>query len=150
MTSTLWQSCMMSYTTNANQIHMKSFFFGWDIMGDIRISILSENFRFPYPICKKTCSCHMRTVRTHPHSLISAFVVHCLDSIIPKVASLAQSGASLTANQVVACSSPGLATYFHGDLSWNNFYGHSPLLLIQEGQRSVSGESMCTKYWLAA
>ena len=30
---------------------------------------------------------------------------------------LAQSGASLTANQGVAGSSPGPATYFHGDLS---------------------------------
>ena len=29
----------------------------------------------------------------------------------------AQSGASLTANQGVAGSSPGLATYFRGDLS---------------------------------
>ena len=25
-----------------------------------------------------------------------------------------------------------------------------PLSLIQEGQMSVSGESMCTKYWLTA
>ena len=25
-----------------------------------------------------------------------------------------------------------------------------PLLLIQEGQLSVTGESMCTKYWLTA
>ena len=39
---------------------------------------------------------------------------------------VAQSGASLTANQGVAGSSPGPATYFRGDLSWNNFYGHSP------------------------
>ena len=61
---------------------------------------------------------------------------------------LAQSGASLTANQGVAGSSPGLATYFRGDLSWNNFFGHSPLPLIQEGQMSVSGESMCHNYWL--
>ena len=39
---------------------------------------------------------------------------------------LTQSGARLTVNQWVAGSSPGPATYFHGDLSWNNFYGHSP------------------------
>ena len=38
---------------------------------------------------------------------------------------LAQPGASLTANQGVAGSSPGPATYFRGDLSLNNFYGHS-------------------------
>ena len=30
-----------------------------------------------------------------------------------------------TANQGVAGSSPGLATYVCGDLSWNNFYSHS-------------------------
>ena len=28
------------------------------------------------------------------------------------------------------------------------FYGHSPLALIQEGQLSVTGKSMCAKYWL--
>ena len=39
---------------------------------------------------------------------------------------------------------PRLATFFHGDWSWNIFYGHSLLLLIQEGQLSVSGERMCT------
>ena len=60
---------------------------------------------------------------------------------------LVQLGASLTTNQGVASSSPGPATYFRGDLPWNYFYGHSPLPLIQEGQMSVSGESMCTKYW---
>ena len=40
---------------------------------------------------------------------------------------LAQSGASLTMNPGVAGSSPGQALYFRGDLSRNNFYGHSPL-----------------------
>ena len=36
-------------------------------------------------------------------------------------------------------TSTGPATFFRGD----RFYGHS-LLLIQEGQLSVSGERMCT------
>ena len=58
---------------------------------------------------------------------------------------LAQLGSSLTANQGVAGLSPGPATYFLGDLSWNNFYGHC--CQIQEGM-SVSDESMCTQYWL--
>ena len=31
--------------------------------------------------------------------------------------------------------------------SRKNFYGHSPLPLIQEEQLSVTGEIMCTKYW---
>ena len=39
---------------------------------------------------------------------------------------LGQSGASLTVNQRVVGSSPGPATYWWYDLSWNNFYGHSP------------------------
>ena len=53
---------------------------------------------------------------------------------------LAQSGASLTANQGVAVSSPCPSTYFCGDLiSWNN-NGHSPL-------STVSGKNKCTKYW---
>ena len=59
---------------------------------------------------------------------------------------LAQSGESLTANQGVAGSSQGPATYFfveiyHEIISTFNF----PLPLNQEGQMSVSGESMCTK-----
>ena len=36
------------------------------------------------------------------------------------------------------------ATFFRGDRSWNVFYGHSPLARIQEGQLTVSGDSMCT------
>ena len=47
---------------------------------------------------------------------------------------------------------PGPVPYFHGDWSWNNFYGHSPPFrwIIQEGLLSVTSESMCTKYWLTA
>ena len=37
------------------------------------------------PHHEKTCLCNMRTTKAHPRSLISAFVVRCLDSIIPLV-----------------------------------------------------------------
>ena len=73
-----------------------------------------------------------------------------LKSLISRLGYLAQSGASLTANQGVAGSNFRPATYFCGDLSWINFTVILPLLLIQEGQMSVSGKSMCTKYWLTA
>ena len=42
--------------TDSREIHMKIFFLGWDNMGEIRISIPSENFRFPYPVCKNWLS----------------------------------------------------------------------------------------------
>ena len=43
------------------------------------------------PRTEKTCLCHMQTTKgadkpAHLHTLISAFVVHCLDSIIPLLA----------------------------------------------------------------
>ena len=39
------------------------------------------------------------------------------------------------------------ATFFRGDWSWNNIsMAILSLLLIQEGQLSVTGERMCTKY----
>ena len=43
---------------------------------------------------------------------------------------------------------PALSHTFHGDWSWNIFYGHSPPFcwIIQEGLLSVTSESMCTKY----
>ena len=46
----------------------------------------------------------------------------------------------LTRKSEVLDSIPGLATYFRQFL----------LPLIQEGQLSVTGEGMCTKYWLTA
>ena len=52
---------------------------------------------------------------------------------------VAQSVGHLTRKSVVLGSIPGLATYFHFILP-----------LFQEGQLSVTGESMCTKYWLTA
>ena len=53
VTSTERQSCVTSYTTNANRIHAKIFFLGWDNICEIRISIPSENPGFPYLACEK-------------------------------------------------------------------------------------------------
>ena len=62
----------------------------------------------------------------------------------PKV----QSVACLTADPGLQVQIPPWPLSFCGDWSLNVFYGHSPLLLIQEGSRQFNtGESMCTKYW---
>ena len=61
---------------------------------------------------------------------------------------IAQLGASLTVNQGVAGSSPGPATFFRWDLVMKNISTTIlTLSLIQEGQLSVTGERMGTKYW---
>ena len=61
---------------------------------------------------------------------------------------LTQSGASLISNQGVAGSSPGPATFFRRDLVMkNNSTTILSLPRIQEGQLSVTGESMGNKYW---
>ena len=52
---------------------------------------------------------------------------------------VAQSVGHLTRNSGVLGSIPGLATYFRFSFR-----------IFQEGQLSVTGESMCTKYWLTA
>ena len=52
-------------------------------------------------------------------------------------ARVAQSVGHLTRKSGVLGSTPGLATYF-------------PFSFFQKGQLSVSGESMCMKYWLTA
>ena len=51
-----------------------------------------------------------------------------------------QSVGHLTRKSGVLGSIPGLATYFFSFL----------LPIFQEGQLSITGESMCTKYWLTA
>ena len=43
-------------------------------------------------------------------------------------------GSESDCESMAAGSSPGPAAYFHGDLSWNNFYVYSSLPVIQEGQ----------------
>ena len=52
---------------------------------------------------------------------------------------VAQSVGHLTRKSGVLGSIPGLATYFRFSFRF-----------FQEGQLSVTGESMCTKYWLTA
>ena len=52
---------------------------------------------------------------------------------------VAHSVGHLTRKSGVLGSIPGLATYFRFSFP-----------LFQEGQLSVTGESMCTKYWLTA
>ena len=52
---------------------------------------------------------------------------------------VAQSVGPLTRKSGVLGSIPGLATYFRFSFRF-----------FQEGQLSVTGESMCTKYWLTA
>ena len=51
---------------------------------------------------------------------------------------VAQSAGHLTRKSGVLGSIPGLATYFRFSFRFH------------EGQLSVTGESMCTKYWLTA
>ena len=60
---------------------------------------------------------------------------------------LAQSGTSLTANQEVTGSSPGPTKFFCWDLAMKISATILTLPLIQEGQLSVTGERMGTKYW---
>ena len=62
------------------------------------------------------------------------------------VSDLAQSGVSLTANPGALARPYTFMEIYHEIISRVIL----PLLLIQEGQLSVSGESMCPKYWLAA
>ena len=63
-----------------------------------------------------------------------------------------QSVGHLTRKSGVLGSIPGLATYFR--FSWVDTRSGNILSfllpLFQEGQLSVTGESMCTKYWLTA
>ena len=70
--------------------------------------------------------------------------------VIYFVISLAQSGASLTANQGSLVRVPvrphTFMEIYHEIISMVILL----LPLIQEGQMSVSGESVCTKYWLTA
>ena len=71
----------------------------------------------------------------HPHSLIKVLI-------------------SDSHNSGVLGSIPGLATFSivatHKGNNLLSFLVSFLLLLFQEGQLSVTGESMCTKYWLTA
>ena len=86
----------------------------------------------------------------HPHSLICAFVIRCLDSIIPLVST--GCGSSIGSEFAWHASGPEFHPYVQHILSWR--LGHEnismailPLPLIQEEQLSDTGERMCTKYW---
>ena len=59
-------------------------------------------------------------------------------------ASVAQSDVYPTGEQEVAGPPLGPVTFFHEDWLWNIFCVILSLLLIQEGQLSVSGKRMCT------
>ena len=82
------------------------------------------------------------------HTCVTHIVVLCVVRVHTKLHlpdRLAQSGASLTANQGVVGSSPGTATFFLCDLIMKNIYTTIlTLSLIQEGQLSVTGERMST------
>ena len=88
----------------------------------------------------------------HPRSLISAFVVCCLDNIITLVSISTRRGSSIESEFAWHASGPEFDPHVRHILSWR--LGHEnistailPLLLIQEEQLSVTGERMCTKYW---
>ena len=62
-----------------------------------------------------------------------------------QLALVAQLDACLTGDQdVVGSISARSATFFHGDWSWNIFYGHSLPSTDSRRALSVSGEKMCT------
>ena len=97
----------------------------------------------------------------HPPSLIRVFVVHMKKPWVLNYplstqrwhwsdwqpGHLAQLGASLMANQGVAGSSPSPSTFFRWDLVMKISTTILTLPLIQEGQLSVTGERMGTKFW---
>ena len=66
-------------------------------------------------------------------------VDHIAENHTHKPGRVAQSVGHLTRKSGVLGSIPGLATYFRFSFRF-----------FQEGQLSVTGESMCTKYWLTA
>ena len=83
------------------------FFFTPDVSEAWKKKLLQQNKVIIEPRHEETCFSHMQTTKSHPRSLISIFVVHCLDSMIllvsiSKIPSLklvsvaAQAGLSLT------------------------------------------------------
>ena len=67
------------------------------------------------------------------------YLLSHLFAFVSKPGRVAQSVGHLTRRSGVLGSIPGLATYFRFSFRF-----------FQEGQLSVTGESMCTKYWLTA
>ena len=71
--------------------------------------------------------------------LSSRLAIHLFVYLLHELGRVAQSVGHLTRMSGVLGSIPGLATYFRFSFRF-----------FQEGQLSVTGESMCTKYWLTA
>ena len=81
----------------------------------------------------------MHDVATMVYQVVSYLIAAQVVYFVP--GRVAQSVGHLTCKSEVLGSIPGLATYC--------VLSFLPPL-IQEGQLSVSGESICTKYWLTA
>ena len=82
---------------------------------------------------------HIQNLPTPMNFIFKLFPLYNCICQMPWPGRVAQSVGHLTRKSRVLGSIPGLATYFR----------FSPPL-FQEGQLSVTGESMCTKYWLTA
>ena len=81
-------------------------------------------------------------VRSWSLSSVSRFLVPRFATLTLDAGPPSESGASLTANQGVAGSSPGPATFFHLDLVMKKITTTILTLpLIQQGQWSVTGKS---------
>ena len=63
---------------------------------------------------------------------------------------VAQSVASPIGDPGVVSLTPSGAPYFHGNLSCNISYGHSPLYADSKRLLSVTNKSMYMEYWLTA
>ena len=104
----------------------------------------------PYLLCLKVSSNRLEK----PDSWFTRYSLHHCSASNPRSAVGNVSGYRCVSD----CNSrgrefdPGPVPYFHGDWSWNNFYGQAPPFrwFIQEGLLSVASESMCTNYWLSA
>ena len=103
----------------------------------IRVVILFEFYETSPR--RVSCISYDMTTSVKPEYITSYEIIYMCVSCSCRPSRVAQSVGHLTRKSGVLGSIPGLATYF-GFL----------LPLFQEGQLSVTGESMCTKYWLTA
>ena len=73
------------------------------------------------------------------------YVHKVLVNSLEGLASVTQLDVCLPGDQEIGGSTPdGLETFYHGDISLNNFYGHSLPSADSKGQLSISDERMCT------
>ena len=149
MTSTKEQNYVTSYTTNANQIHMKNFFLGWDNMGGIRISIPSKNLRFSYPVCKNIhypcklgkSSCKLNWAKGSPGELIVyQWYALCLSS------SFTLSGQVDIFDQILCVASlgwgKGCIRFLRRLDQSSDFHGNKKCPLTYNGENDVSTFSL--------